>query len=103
MKVAGPRMHLIVAVSENMGIGKDNALPWRLKSEMKYFAQMTRTTVDPNKKESGCSFITRTRGTCTVEDRKSYNFLKYNLPLFFAVRVHLLKCMPESWFLFICF
>ena len=45
-------MHLIVAVSENMGIGKDNALPWRLKSEMKYFAQMTRTTTDPNKKES---------------------------------------------------
>jgi hypothetical protein len=57
MKAAGPRMHLIVAVSENMGIGKDNALPWRLKSEMKYFAQMTRTTVDPNKKELGCSLI----------------------------------------------
>ncbi len=57
MKAAGPRMHLIVAVSENMGIGKDNALPWRLKSEMKYFAQMTRTTVDPNKKGSGCSLI----------------------------------------------
>ncbi len=93
MKAAGPRMHLIVAVSENMGIGKDNALPWRLKSEMKYFAQMTRTTVDPNKKESGCSLITC---TCTVEDRKSYNFLKHNLPLFFAVRIHLLKCMPET-------
>ena len=52
MKIPAPRMHLIVAVSENMGIGKDNALPWRLKSEMKYFAQMTRTTTDPNKKES---------------------------------------------------
>jgi hypothetical protein len=57
MKAAGPRMHLIVAVSENMGIGKDNALPWRLKSEIKYFAQMTRNTVDPNKKESGSSLI----------------------------------------------
>jgi dihydrofolate reductase len=69
MKAAGPRMHLIVAVSENMGIGKDNALPWRLKSEMKYFAQMTRTTVDPNKKESGCSII-----VYEIEDRKITTF-----------------------------
>ena len=33
---------LIVAVCENNGIGKNNNLPWRLKSEMAYFARMTK-------------------------------------------------------------
>jgi hypothetical protein len=86
MKVAGPRMHLIVAVSENMGIGKDNALPWRLKSEMKYFAQMTRTTLDPNKKESGCSLI-----IC----RRKEILQLFNVHCFSQL-INLLKCMPES-------
>ena len=34
-------INLIVAVCEGMGIGKGNQLPWRLKSEMAYFAKMT--------------------------------------------------------------
>jgi dihydrofolate reductase len=51
MKGAGPRLCLNAAVSENMGIGKNNTLPWRLKSEIKHFAHMTKTTADPNKKE----------------------------------------------------
>ena len=33
---------LIVAVCENNGIGKNNNLPWRLKSELAYFARMTK-------------------------------------------------------------
>jgi len=35
------KFSIIVAVDKNRGIGKDNALPWRLKQEMKYFKEMT--------------------------------------------------------------
>nr|XP_022907208.1 dihydrofolate reductase [Onthophagus taurus] len=35
------KLNLIAAVCENMGIGKNNDLPWRLKSEMAYFTRMT--------------------------------------------------------------
>ncbi len=45
-------MKLIAAASENMGIGKNNALPWRLKAEMKYFTRMTIDTKDPSKKNA---------------------------------------------------
>lgn len=44
------KLNLIAAACENMGIGKDNNLPWRLKTEMDYFTRMTLTTVDKNKK-----------------------------------------------------
>ncbi|XP_072021019.1 dihydrofolate reductase-like [Amphiura filiformis] len=38
-------VHLIVAVSRNgMGIGKNGNLPWRLRKDMKYFAEMTSKT-----------------------------------------------------------
>ncbi|GLV39651.1 Dihydrofolate reductase [Carabus blaptoides fortunei] len=43
-------MNLIVAACENMGIGIDGKLPWRLKSEMAYFTRMTTRTKDINKK-----------------------------------------------------
>jgi dihydrofolate reductase len=39
--VTGPRVFLIVAVAENGVIGHDNALPWRLKSDMKRFRALT--------------------------------------------------------------
>ncbi|KAL3286505.1 hypothetical protein HHI36_001010 [Cryptolaemus montrouzieri] len=44
------KFKLISACCENMGIGKNCDLPWRLKSEMAYFSKMTTDTVDKNKK-----------------------------------------------------
>jgi dihydrofolate reductase len=38
---------LIVATTSNLGIGLKGALPWRLRSEMQYFARVT-TRVAPN-------------------------------------------------------
>lgn len=35
------RVSMIVAVAENGVIGKDNDLPWRLSSDLKYFKQVT--------------------------------------------------------------
>lgn len=32
---------LIAAADKNLGIGKNNDMPWRLKGEMKYFTEMT--------------------------------------------------------------
>ena len=43
---------LIVAVCEGNGIGKNNTLPWKLKSELSYFARMTKTTEDPSKQNA---------------------------------------------------
>eukprot|EP00092_Neocalanus_flemingeri_P032222 GFUD01035022.1.p1 GENE.GFUD01035022.1~~GFUD01035022.1.p1 ORF type:complete len:196 (+),score=72.92 GFUD01035022.1:81-668(+) len=37
------QLKLIVAVCAENGIGKDNNLPWRIKSELSYFAKMTKT------------------------------------------------------------
>merc|ERR1712025_105528 len=43
-------INLVVAVDRNSGIGKENKLPWRLKSELAHFAKLTKTTVDFSKK-----------------------------------------------------
>ena len=43
---------LIVAACEGNGIGKGGNLPWRLQSEMAYFAKMTKTTEDSTKKNA---------------------------------------------------
>ena len=45
-------LKLIVAVCEGNGIGKGGNLPWRLKSEMAYFARMTKTVQDPSKRNA---------------------------------------------------
>nr|ALS04287.1 dihydrofolate reductase [Acartia pacifica] len=47
-----PKLNLIVAVSENMGIGKNGELPWRLKAELKHFATITKSTQSPEKKNA---------------------------------------------------
>ncbi|RZC33865.1 dihydrofolate reductase [Asbolus verrucosus] len=44
------KFDLIAATCENMGIGKNKDLPWRLKSEMAFFTRMTSETSDQNKK-----------------------------------------------------
>lgn len=36
-----PHLELIVACDENLGIGKDGTLPWKLPSEFAYFLRMT--------------------------------------------------------------
>lgn len=36
-----PRLALIWAMSENRVIGRDNALPWRLSADLKYFKAVT--------------------------------------------------------------
>ncbi|EDV49153.1 uncharacterized protein Dere_GG17010 [Drosophila erecta] len=43
------RFNLIVAVGENFGIGYKGDLPWRIKSELKYFSRITKRTNDPSK------------------------------------------------------
>ena len=36
-----PKITLVVAVAENNVIGRDNQLPWRIKSDLKYFRSVT--------------------------------------------------------------
>ncbi|KAL0859077.1 hypothetical protein ABMA27_010924 [Loxostege sticticalis] len=43
------KLNLIAAACENMGIGVNGTLPWRLKKEMAYFTTMTSTVKDPQK------------------------------------------------------
>ncbi|XP_017772504.1 PREDICTED: dihydrofolate reductase [Nicrophorus vespilloides] len=44
------QLKLIAAACEDLGIGLNNNLPWRLKTEMAYFTRMTETTKNANKK-----------------------------------------------------
>ncbi|ERL91355.1 dihydrofolate reductase isoform X1 [Dendroctonus ponderosae] len=44
------KLNLIVAASENWGIGKNGTLPWKLKKEMAFFRTMTSATEDKSKK-----------------------------------------------------
>ncbi|KAM3955137.1 dihydrofolate reductase [Aphomia sociella] len=43
------KLNLIAAACENMGIGVNGTLPWRLKKEMAYFTTMTTKVQDPLK------------------------------------------------------
>lgn len=38
---AGPRLMLVAAIAENGVIGRDNGLPWRLKSDLQHFRALT--------------------------------------------------------------
>jgi len=46
------KFNLIVAVCENFGIGIKGDLPWRIKSELKYFSDTTKRVRDENKKNA---------------------------------------------------
>lgn len=47
------RFSVVVAVcKKSRGIGKDGQLPWRLRSDMAYFKQLTRSTHDPCKRNA---------------------------------------------------
>ena len=37
-------INIIVAVSKNYGIGKNNDLPWFFKNDLKHFASLTKNT-----------------------------------------------------------
>ncbi len=39
-----PTIDLVVACDLNRGIGRDNALPWRIPGDMKYFKELTSTS-----------------------------------------------------------
>ena len=41
-------IYIIVATDENLGIGKDGKMPWHLKEELKYFANVTTKTENPD-------------------------------------------------------
>lgn len=36
-----PKLELIVAADQNLGIGKDGKLPWHLPTEFAYFLRLT--------------------------------------------------------------
>lgn len=40
------KFSIVVAADLNMGIGKDNRLPWKLKGDMQYFHYLTTTAED---------------------------------------------------------
>ena len=51
-EAAKVQVKLMVAVCQGNGIGRDNQLPWRIKSELAHFAKMTKSTIDFSKKNA---------------------------------------------------
>ena len=51
-EAAKVQVKLIVAVCQGNGIGRDNQLPWRIKTELAHFAKMTKSTIDFSKKNA---------------------------------------------------
>ena len=51
-EAAKVQFKLIVAVCQGNGIGKDNNLPWRIKSELAYFAKMTKSVTNFSKQNA---------------------------------------------------
>lgn len=43
---------VVVTATRNMGIGKDGKLPWRLPSDLKFFKELTITTLNPDRKNA---------------------------------------------------
>lgn len=51
---SGPKRtyQIVVAATREMGIGKEGKLPWKLPSDLKFFKELTATTLDPTKKNA---------------------------------------------------
>ena len=43
---------VVAACKQSRGIGAAGGLPWRLKSDMAYFKQLTRSSADPLKRNA---------------------------------------------------
>lgn len=43
---------VLVAATQDWGIGKDGKLPWRLPTDLKFFKEITMKTSDPGKKNA---------------------------------------------------
>ena len=43
--IGGKQVVLVVAIGENGVIGRNGALPWRLKSELQHFSRMLHVTL----------------------------------------------------------
>jgi len=52
LKMSSTKLNLIVAACENMGIGIEGQLPWRLKQDMAFFKKITLETKDNSKKNA---------------------------------------------------
>lgn len=44
-----PKAYAVVAADQNMGIGKDGDIPWKLKDDLRFFRETTSKTEDPEK------------------------------------------------------
>lgn len=61
LEVAGKSSHdmksfrafsVVVAATQKWGIGKDNALPWKIPKDMSFFKKLTSQTRDPAKRNA---------------------------------------------------
>ncbi len=43
-------LNIIVATDKQYGIAKNGTIPWNYSSDIKYFANATKKTIDPTKK-----------------------------------------------------
>lgn len=63
-----PRLELIVAVERNLGIGKNNKLPWSISSEFAYYRRMT-TSAPGSSKVHASIYATKTWESIPPEQR----------------------------------